>query len=164
MLVAGCLKPSQELHIGSASESGSEVGKQVMIRAIPKKGNIRDERYGKEIWFAYGPVTGDSQPANGVATAHFLETGVYVLGMQINIAEPENGTFYEAWLVGISPQDRVSAGHLLVGSKKGREELRFESKTDLRKYAKLAITKEKDDGNPAPSEQVATGILKVTKR
>ena len=166
LLLCGCLKVqnrSGTLSIGEKTESGT-IGKQVLIRAMPSPGNIRDAQHGKETWFAYGAMLGaNGTKANGVATAHFLEDGTYVLGIQLNILKPKDGTYYEAWLFG-EGQEQISVGHMLQGQKDVRQTLDYRGSRDLRPYLKIAITRQKDDGDPSPGELVAEGVLRVTKR
>lgn len=162
--LSGCLVAEQEISVGSP-ETGSGDTVQVLIRAMPKKGDIRDERHGKETWFAYGAVGGVNEtPANGVATAHFLEDGTYILDIQINIAAAGNGMFYEAWLKGSQPESWISVGRFASGLSASRQSVVFESSEDLRDRLTVAVTLEKNSENSLPSEVVAEGVLKVTKR
>ncbi len=165
LILSGCLR-SHDVTLSPPTASGDVIGKQVLVRGMPEKGNIRDDRHGRELWFAYGSVTGTSGTnANGVGNAHFLEDGTYVASIQLNIAPPKDGEFYEGWLMkGISPDNWISIGHLRQGGRESSQTLRFESSQDLRKQLNIAVTRELDDGNSSPGEVVAEGSLKVTKR
>lgn len=165
LVLSGCLRVTQEaptVTLGPTTDSGA-IGKQVLVRAMPN-GEVRDAQHGKEVWFAYGAVMGvDGAKANGVGTAHYLEDGTFVIGIQLNIAPPAEGTFYEGWLIG-EGGDRVSTGHFQQSLRETRQTLNFRTDMDLRKSLKIAVTSEKDDGNPAPGTAVAEGVLRVTKR
>ncbi len=163
--LSGCLKPADEVFIGTPDTGSGEIGRQELIRTMPQKGNIRDERRGKEMWFAYGAISGVNEPpANGVVTAHFLEDGTYILDVQVNIAAPEDGMFYEAWLKGSGAEAWISLGHLTSSLHVTRQTGSFESPLDLRNRLAVAVTLEKDGENPLPGGVVAEGVLKVTKR
>ena len=132
---------------------------------MPQKGNIKDEKHGKEIWFAYGAVTGaNGVSANGIATAHFLEDKTYVIDVQMNMYAPERGTLYDVWLSNGDPKSPISIGHLTEGIRPTRQVLRFETTKDLRDRLTVAITTGKSSAHLVPGEVVATGLMKVTKR
>ena len=140
------------------------IGKEVFVTAMPIGGEVNDPDHGREVWLAVGPVEGtEGNPANGVVTAHYFEDGTFILGMQVNIAPPEEGFFYEAWLVQEGEND-VSMGHLTNPSGDVRHQLRFQAKEDYRRRAALAITREPDDGNPEPGIVVARAMLKKRQR
>lgn len=166
ILLSACLRPS-DVSVDPGDGTGDSIREQVLVRAMPRrKEGINDERHGREVWFAYGAVIGTSgTEANGVATAHFLEDATYVIGIQLNIAPPAEGQFYEGWLMkGIDPGDWVSVGHFQQGNRESSQTLRLESSKDLRKYGEIAVSREADDGNPAPGTVVAQGSLRVTQR
>jgi hypothetical protein len=80
-------------------DSSQILGKEEIIRAFPQFGEVSDAKHGREVWFAYGPLSGvQGTPANGVADAHFLEDGTFILGVQLNIALAPDNTFYEVWI------------------------------------------------------------------
>ena len=165
-LLAACLT-TERVSIGEKiTNSGAVTGQQIFLRAMPTKGDVRDDVHGKELWFAYGAILGvNGTNANGVATAHFLQDETYVLGLQLNIVQPETGTFYEAWLVTGSAESWISLGHLTTSMPRtSLQTLRFSEKIDAREHLKIAVTSEKDDGNAAPGRVIAEGVLKVTKR
>ncbi|OGJ57086.1 hypothetical protein A3H22_03695 [Candidatus Peribacteria bacterium RIFCSPLOWO2_12_FULL_55_15] len=138
------------------------IRKEVFVTAMPVGGEVNDPDHGRETWLAVGPVEGtEGSPANGVGTAHYFEDGTFILGMQVNIAPPEDGFFYEAWLVKEGEND-VSLGHLTNPSGDARHQLRFMAEEDYRDRATIAITREPDDGNPESGIVVARAVL--TKR
>lgn len=128
-------------------------------------GNVQDLRFGKEVWFSYGAVAGTAQtPANGLAKIHVFEKGSSMHTIQVNIALPKNGSFYECWLLDPKSGARISTGHLKSLFGDVRHNLDFKADSDLRTYKQVIITLEKDDGNPAPGMEVATATLKELKR
>lgn len=141
------------------------IGKEVIVTPMPVGREVRDPDHGREAWLAVGPVEGMETPANGVATAHYFEDGAYILGMQVNIAPPEEGFFYEAWLpIGSASPEWMSVGHLQNPHGDVRHELRFEASKDLREYRDISLTREPDDGNPEPGTVVATARLIQRRR
>lgn len=162
--LAGCL-PTGSLRIEQPTGTGDVVGKQEIIRAMPERGNVRDAVHGREVWFAYGAVTGvDGTNANGVATAHHFEDGMSALSLVLNIEDPREGEFYEAWLMSESGGAPISLGHLVFGGRKYRQTLRYRGDQDLRNYRRIVVSLEQDDGNPAQGQVKAEGFLKVTER
>lgn len=149
---------------GTKGEEEKTIGKEVFVTAMPVGGEVNDPDHGREVWLAIGPVEGtEESPANGVVTAHYFEDGTFILGMQVNIAKPENDFFYEAWLVKEGEND-VSLGHLTNPSGDVRHQLRFVAEKDYRNYVAIAITREPDDGNPEPGTVVARAMLKKRQR
>ncbi|HAI98589.1 TPA: hypothetical protein DCL30_03585 [Candidatus Peribacteria bacterium] len=141
------------------------IGTETYNVILPQNGKAVHPKYGKETWFAYGALNGvGGSVANGVAQAYLFEGGAYDLSLQLNAQIAKEGTFYEAWLKTGSGQ-MLSAGHLVNHFGDVRHQLQFESKEDFSGDLRVVVTLEKDDGNPAPSDQViAEGTLKPTKR
>ena len=140
------------------------IGKEVFVTAMPVGGEVNDPDHGREVSLAVGPVEGtEGSPANGVVTAHYFEDGTFILGMQVNIALPEDEFFYEAWLVEDGEND-VSLGHLTNPQGDVRHQLRFQANKDYRDRLAIAITREPDDGNPEPGVIVARAMLKKRQR
>ena len=155
LLLAGC---------GSGTDGSAPLGSESFRYNIPS-GAVQDLRFGKEVFFAYGPVSGSKDfPANGLAKVHVFEKGVSLHTLQVNVAMPKDGTFYEGWLVNPKTNERLSTGHLKSLFGDVRHNLDYQAERDLRAFTKVIITLEKDDGNPAPGTEIATGILKELKR
>jgi len=132
---------------------------------MPTGDSIVDARYGKEAFFAYGAIAGRKEtPANGLAKTHRFENGQSLHTLQVNIALPKDGTFYEGWLEDVKSGEKLSTGHLLSIQGDVRHTLSFESTKDLSAFTKVTITLEKDDGNSAQGTVVADGTLKELKR
>jgi hypothetical protein len=142
------------------------IGEEQFNVVQPNAGDVRDDTLGKEVWFAYGAMSGINKTnANGVATGHFFDSTMYVLGIQLNIQPAVKGSFYEAWLTDEEGIQMQSAGHLTNPFGDVRHQLRFDMKKDLRPLKHIVVTLEKDDGNPSPSDQrVAEGTIKEQKR
>jgi hypothetical protein len=68
----------------------------------------------------------------------------------------EKGFFYEVWAAQPDPYKFMSLGHM-VERTDGKYGLVFESGDDLRGFADIIITSEKDDNDPAPSTHVLEG-------
>ncbi|MDD5041614.1 MAG: anti-sigma factor [Candidatus Peribacteraceae bacterium] len=150
---------------GCGSNGGGEtLGSESFRYNIPS-GAVQDLRFGKEVFFAYGPISGTKEvPSNGLAKVHVFEKGVSLHTLQVNIALPKDGYFYEGWLLNPATNERISTGHLKSLFGDVRHNLDHQEERDLREFTKVIITLEKDDGNPAPGTQVATGTLKELKR
>jgi len=128
-------------------------------------GNVQDLRFGKEVWFSYGAIAGTAQtPANGLAKIHVFEKGSSMHTIQLNVALPKEGYFYEGWLLNPKTNARISTGHLKSLFGDVRHNLDFKSDQDLRTYTQVIITLEKDDGNSGPGMDVAMATLKELKR
>ena len=126
-------------------------------------GGVKLENHGKETWFAYGALSGVAKyNANGATQSHLFEDGHFVHSANLNIQPAEDGYFYEGWLV--KGSDSISTGHLTNPFGDVRHGLKYEAEQDYSGYLKVVITLEPDDGDPAPAEHVAEGLLKVTER
>ena len=124
----------------------------------------RDLEHGKEVWFAIGALGGvNGVNANGVVQAHGFEDGAYRLTIQLNVERAPEGVFYEGWLLreGAEP---VSTGHLRSRFGDVRHALQFDTDADLREFLQVAVMRESDDGNPAPGERIAEGVLRPQER
>ncbi|MDD3896604.1 MAG: anti-sigma factor [Candidatus Peribacteraceae bacterium] len=129
-----------------------------------------DQKYvdpvqGRETWFAIGALAGVSGVnANGVAQAHFFQSGMYRMELQLNIERAKDGEFYQVWLAKEGDPVIVSAGQLHSRFGDARHSLTYESADDLRAYTNVIVTREVDDGNPQPNVRVAEGTLVEKKR
>lgn len=152
--LAGCGKTSVDSPLGSES-----------FRYNIPSGAVQDLRYGKEVAFTYGALSGTGDlPANGLAKTHVFEKGVSLHTLQVNIPLPKDGMFYEGWLLNPDTKERVSTGHLQSLFGDVRHNLDYQASRDLSAFTQVIITLEKDDGNPAPGKEVGTGTLKELKR
>ncbi len=149
---------------GSNVNVGEPLGSDSFRYNIPS-GAVQDLRFGKEVFFAYGPIAGTKDiPANGLAKVHVFEKGISLHTLQVNITLPKDGSFYEGWLVDPQTKERISTGHLSSLFGDVRHNLDYQAKRDLSAFTNVIITLEKDDGNPSPGMEVATGPLKELKR
>ncbi len=158
LLLAACAK-TPDATVGTNEEDWTE---KIEV-AMPRGGQVVDEQHGKEIWFAIGAMTNSGdEPANGVTQTHYFEDGEYLHNLKLNIARPEDGVFYEGWVV--KRNDWVSLGHLKSHFADARHAVQFRDQQDLREHLEVKVTRELDDGNPLPGEVIAEGLLKVTLR
>ena len=149
------------LVLASCNRSSTDdvLATEEIVRAMPKGGEVVDEKRGKELWLAVGAMGGvNEHPANGVALAHYFENGTYLLTVDLNIELPPDGFFYEGWLLD-EGKDPVSAGHFRSVFGDVRHRLEFETDEDFRGSLNVIVTVEPDDGNPAPAEHVAEGTM-----
>ncbi len=119
-----------------------------------------------EQWFAIGALSGvNDSKANGVATAHYLANGTFVVGIQLNILPAPAGNQYEAWLEAAEGQPALALGVLKSAKGDARHQLQFETSKDLRGDSlKILVRKRKLSDLTGSGEPIATGILKVQKR
>jgi hypothetical protein len=74
---------------------------------------------------------------------------------------PENGDFYEGWLVKKTPTlDFFSTGEMIKDSETGKWILNYETEGDKSDYSEVVITLESDDDNPAPAKHILEGEAK----
>ncbi|MEI8229541.1 MAG: hypothetical protein WCG83_00195 [Candidatus Peregrinibacteria bacterium] len=143
----------------------NNAGKPPAIGLQGPNGAIVDERFGKEVWFSYGAITGTKEtPANGLAKSHRFEKGQFMHTLQMNIIMEKEGTFYEGWLKNPATGEKVSVGHVKSIGGDVRHSLTFESTKDLTAYTDVIITLKKDSDNSAEGLTVATAQLKELKR
>lgn len=160
LALAGCGKKGVD--VGEKTGTGSPA---TFRYNMPSGGVIVDEQKGKETFFAYGAIAGRKEtPTNGFAKTHRFENGQFLHTLQVNIALPKDGTFYEGWVENSKTGENISTGHLKSMLGDTRHTLSFETEKDLTAFTKVTITLEKDDGNSAPGTVVAEGTLKELKR
>lgn len=146
------------------TEEDPPIGSDVFVTAMPE-GEVTVPGHGKEVGMAVAPIAGiNGGKANGVTTAHYFEDGSTIIGVQANVPPAEDGFFYEAWVAGETDNEWISIGRMANLFGDARHSVRFEVPEDLRNRARIVITREVDDGNPGPGEEIAEGILKPTKR
>ena len=95
--------------------------------------------------------------ASGGARATFYDDTYYLLATFANVPEPQNGDFYEGWVVRKEPFDFISTGPVVVID--GAMVNGYVSKQDLTDYNFYVLTLEPDDGNPAPADHVVEGTM-----
>ena len=159
LILSACARPPAE-----TTEVEAPIGSDVFTTAMPQ-GEVTVPGHGKETSLAYGAIVGlNGESVNGITTAHYFEDESTIIGVQANIAVAEDGFFYEAWAATGEKNQWTSLGHMNNLFSDSRHSTRFETPEDLRKTTRIVITREADDGNPQPSEEIAEGILKPTKR
>lgn len=142
------------------------IGDEAFRYMMPGKDGITHPKHGKEVWFAYGAMSGtENTPANGVVQGYVYEDGTNVITMHLNVLPAREGSFYEAWLIGQDDAEPIPAGHLKNHFGDARHQLQFKTEDDVRKFKKVHVTLELDDGDPQKSQGlVAEGSLKQIQR
>lgn len=149
----------------SSSDSGGVIGVQKLNVLMPAGKELVDPQHGKEMELAYGAVTGENGTlANGVATAHYFQDGSTNIGLQVNIADAKEGTYYDAWLESADGSQPINMGQLTAAAGDVRHSLTFDSKDNLSKYAKIIITLQQNGGSQTPGQTVASVTLQATSR
>ena len=101
--------------------------------------------------------------SSGVAIAEYYDDGAYELLAEFeNLADAEEGFFYEGWLVNQATSEFFSTGALelgpegeLVDNYLGARDYQSEG------YDFYVLTLEPDDGDPAPADHVVEGKLVI---
>ncbi len=105
--------------------------------------------------------------AVGDATAEYVEfEGTYELRASAVLPVPEDGYFYEGWIVRREPLSVVSTGELYVPKNDDKElvyENIYEMTEDQLDHLEYIITIEPDDGDPAPAEHVVDIVMQPVK-
>ncbi len=157
-LLSGCGLLSERMNIDAGTTTHQK------LTVMMPQGQQGYGRHGREVTIGYGALSGTGTVnANGVVTAHFMQDRSTIIGIQLNIEAAPEGFFYEGWAES-STGARISLGHLTNPFNDVRHQLRAEMASDLRHFPIVTITREADDGDPTPSETVAMGILKQTRR
>jgi len=104
-------------------------------------------------------VSGGS--SSGEATALFSEGGYSLEAIfSNNLPEPEEGYFYEGWVVrrgiGLSV---ISTGAAYKDEDVGIYRNDYTDERDLTDHDFYVLTLEPDDGDPAPAEHILEGVL-----
>ena len=101
-------------------------------------------------------VSGGS--GTGYAGALVVE-GTYTLHAKMeNLPHPEQGYFYEGWVVRSEPLSVISTGEATRSF--GKYYNGFTSDQDLTDHTQYVLTLEPDDGDPAPAEHILEGTMK----
>lgn len=98
--------------------------------------------------------------AGGTATGTVQAASArgYRLSGEFTLPEPEEGYFYEGWLVRRFPLSVISTGSLEQESGSMYTNV-YTSAEDLSDYNQYVLTIEPDDGDPAPAEHVLEGTF-----
>ena len=98
-----------------------------------------------------------SGDARGLATKKY-ESGQFTHAVLADLPDPEQGSFYEGWLVRGNEGDEnfayISTGMMTLG--KGGYMLEFESSTDYSEYSGVVVTLEKID-DKKPEQHILEG-------
>jgi thiol-disulfide isomerase/thioredoxin len=102
----------------------------------------------------------DSGSASGEVGYSFSGTNFVMLAKFSDLDEPQEGYFYEGWLVKPDDGKLISTGR--ANSVTSTWVNSFSSNTDYTTYTKYVLTLEPDDGNPDPATHVLEGTLSKT--
>jgi len=91
---------------------------------------------------------------SGIATRKY-ENGKFEYTILADLPDPENGTFYEGWL--IKDDQTISTGNMKIA--KGGYLLNFISNKDYSDYKEVVVTLEKTD-DQTPEERILEGTFK----
>jgi len=95
--------------------------------------------------------------ASGTASADVVDGAYHLYASFANLPAPEDGYFYEGWVVRKSPFDVVSTG--VVTEHSTQTVNAYLSRENLLDHTFYVLTLEPDDGNPAPAGHVLEGTL-----
>ena len=96
--------------------------------------------------------------ASGFAMFAYTPEDMFVMKATFEaLPEPENGDFYEGWLVRREPVAFISKGELEMVD--GQYVNLYQSETDYRDHEFYVLTLEPDDGDPAPADHIVEGVL-----
>lgn len=96
--------------------------------------------------------------ATGTVEAGFNGERYQLNGTFNNLPDPEDGAFYEGWLVMNEPMNVISTG-ALEQELPGVYTNVFSVEDDLTNHTRYVLTIEPDDGDPAPAEHVLDGMF-----
>lgn len=94
--------------------------------------------------------------AAGYAGAYFNE-GYRLYVLMTDLPHPEDGFFYEGWVVRESPLSVISTGR--ADRNLGDYVNSHQSEEDLTDHDLYVLTLEPDDGDPDPAEHIMEGIM-----
>jgi hypothetical protein len=91
--------------------------------------------------------------AHGTAQLRSTPSGV-VVELEVSGLPPAEGSHYECWYVdAVDDATRISAGTFVTGED-GSAKVRMITAADPVRFPRIMVTREPDDGNPAPGEPV----------
>ena len=110
--------------------------------------------------FDYNAILEDVTGGTAVGTAGAYFNEVYYLYAQFEgLPHPEEGYFYEGWIVRENPLSVISTGE--AKRSLGEYSNSYNSETDLTDNDLYVLTLEPDDGDPAPAEHILEGRMLV---
>ena len=122
-----------------------------------QKASIKDE------YDYYGTLSAvDGSQTTGEAGFSFTDGNFLMAAQFEDLVDPQDGYFYEGWLVNPSNGEFISTGELSLAT--GAWMNTFSSNQDYTAYTKYVLTLEPRDDNPDPADHVAEGILSLQKK
>lgn len=98
--------------------------------------------------------------AVGTAQAGFNGQRYQLTATINNLPQPEDGFFYEGWIVRGEAESVISTGEL-IQEIPGTYSNMFINDDDLSDHTRYVLTIEPDDGDPAPADHVVDGVLET---
>lgn len=165
VVLAGCTSP-----VVNENENQNQSIDEVSVSDQMDKGKVstdegrvemadEDKEQQKEVEYSFEGVLEavDGGNGTGVAKAVFAD-GKYMMMASIeNIPDPEEGFFYEGWVVRPSPFNFISTGELEKVD--GKWINNYMSETDYSDHIRYVLTIEPDDNDPAPADHVVEGDM-----
>ena len=102
-----------------------------------------------------GIITTDE--TGGEAQADYLNDKYMLIAEFENLPEPQDGDFYEGWVVRSDPFDFISTGKAVLENDEYIN--RFLSEENWLDHTQYVLTLEPDDDNPAPATHILEGEL-----
>lgn len=138
-----------------------------MTKNLPTKDNKKQELHGADrglimakMEYKYEGALDDVSggKSSGYARADY-ENGEYMLHAGFaNLMKPQNGDFYEGWVVRREPFDFISTGKII--NMGGVDTNLYKSNKNYTSYDLYVLTLEPDDGDPAPAKHILEGVMK----
>lgn len=82
-----------------------------------------------------------------------MKDGLFSATLVASLADPPKKFVYEGWLQRIYPYQMISMGRLSKNTQ-SRYSITFRQEKNLLDYDNVVITKEKDDDDPSPSDEI----------
>lgn len=99
--------------------------------------------------------------ASGTVGADVIDSVYHLYASFENLPEPEEGYFYEGWIVSTDPLSVISTGE--VTEYNGKTVNAYLSRANLIGHNTYVLTLEPRDSDPAPAEHVLEGVIEISK-
>lgn len=141
------------------------IGRETVDVIMPTNSNIEHPVHGREVWFAIGPMSGQSKfVANGMAQSHVFEDGASLVTVTLNIEEAPKNSQYVAWLRKPGSTERVRLDAMQNPMRDVRHAVTVELDADVSAYTEAVVTLERQAGPSDDDPVVAVGAMKERKR
>jgi len=153
------LIPGRDVTGEGLDEEDASISKQTVVEIV-NPNDVIEEVPEPESKFSHSGELGDVSGGQSIGIARAVFTGeTYDLLAEFSdLPQPEEGFFYEGWVVRQQPLNVVSTGR--VGSNDvGVYKNIFSSDINFIDHSFYVLTLEPDDGDPAPAEHILEGIM-----